>query len=158
MSKKFVPKHFGDKSPNPKLIKLVRKITDRIPGKIKMTTEAPEYWGLACIFEDEMDVLFHLPAFPVLNIASAIASLRAGYNFAEASSLEQVKKAKVPMLFIHGEQDNFVHTEMVYPLYEACPTEKQLLVVEGAGHGNSYIMDPTLYFDTVFNFIGNYVK
>jgi len=55
MSTKFVPKHFGDKNPNPKLIKLVRKITDRIPGKIKMTTEAPEYWGLACIFEDEMD-------------------------------------------------------------------------------------------------------
>ena len=55
MSKKFVPKHFGDNNPNPKLIKLVRHITDRIPGKIKMTTEAPEYWGLACIFEDEMD-------------------------------------------------------------------------------------------------------
>ena len=55
MSNKFVPKHFGDKNPNPKLIKLVRKITDRVPGKIKMTTEAPEYWGLACIFEDEMD-------------------------------------------------------------------------------------------------------
>ena len=55
MSKKFVPKHFGDKNPNPKLLKLVRHITDRIPGKIKMTTEAPEYWGLACIFEDEMD-------------------------------------------------------------------------------------------------------
>ena len=55
MSTKFIPKHFGDKNPNPKLIKLVRKITDRIPGKIKMTTEAPEYWGLACIFEDEMD-------------------------------------------------------------------------------------------------------
>ena len=55
MSTKFVPKHKGDKNPNPKLIKLVRKITDRIPGKIKMDTDAPEYWGLACIFEDEMD-------------------------------------------------------------------------------------------------------
>ena len=55
MSTKFVPKHKGDKNPNPKLIKLVRHVTDRIPGKIKMTTDAPEYWGLACIFEDEMD-------------------------------------------------------------------------------------------------------
>ncbi len=55
MSTKYVPKHKGDKNPNPKLIKLVRKITDRIPGKIKMDTDAPEYWGLACIFEDEMD-------------------------------------------------------------------------------------------------------
>lgn len=131
---------------------------EELPAQVKAIVEDCGYTSVWDIFEDEMDVLFHLPAFPVLNAASAIASLRAGYNFAEASSLEQVKKAKVPMLFIHGEKDNFVHTEMVYPLYEACPTEKQLLVVEGAGHGNSYIMDPTLYFDTVFNFIGNYVK
>ncbi|MBR6423325.1 MAG: FAD-dependent oxidoreductase [Bacteroidales bacterium] len=55
MSKKFVPKYYGDKNPNPKLLRLVRKITDRVPGKIKMTTEAPEYWGYACLFYDEMD-------------------------------------------------------------------------------------------------------
>lgn len=55
MSDKFVPKHMGDKNPNPKLLKFVQQVTDRVPGKIKMTTEAPEYWGLACIFEDEMD-------------------------------------------------------------------------------------------------------
>ncbi len=55
MSTKFVPKHKGDKNPNPKLIKFVRHVTDRIPGKLKMTTDGPEYWGLACIFEDEMD-------------------------------------------------------------------------------------------------------
>ena len=55
MSQKFVPKHKGDKNPNPKLLKFVRHVTDRIPGKIKMDTDAPEYWGLACIFEDEMD-------------------------------------------------------------------------------------------------------
>ena len=55
MSTKFVPRHKGDKNPNPKLIKFVRSVTDRVPGKIKMTTDAPEYWGLACIFEDEMD-------------------------------------------------------------------------------------------------------
>ncbi len=57
MSTKFVPKHKGDKNPNPKLLKFVRHVTDRIPGKIKMDTDAPEYWGLACIFEDEMDAV-----------------------------------------------------------------------------------------------------
>ena len=57
MSQKFVPKHKGDKNPNPKLLKFVRHVTDRIPGKIKMDTDAPEYWGLACIFEDEMDAV-----------------------------------------------------------------------------------------------------
>ena len=57
MSTKFVPKHKGDKNPNPKLLKFVRHVTDRVPGKIKMDTDAPEYWGLACIFEDEMDAV-----------------------------------------------------------------------------------------------------
>ena len=56
MSKKFVPKHMGDKNPNPKLLKFARKVTDRAPSKLKgITTNDPEYWGLACIFEDEMD-------------------------------------------------------------------------------------------------------
>ncbi len=56
ISKKYVPKHKGDANPNPKLLKFVTKVTDRIPAKMKgVTTEDPEYWGLACIFEDEMD-------------------------------------------------------------------------------------------------------
>ena len=55
MSKKFVPKHAHDANPNPKLLKFVRGVTDRIPGKLKgIKTEDPEYWGFACIFEDEM--------------------------------------------------------------------------------------------------------
>ena len=55
MSNKYVPAHVHDKNPNPKLLKFVRKVTDRIPGKIKgIKTEDPEYWGFACIFEDEM--------------------------------------------------------------------------------------------------------
>ena len=56
ISKKYIPKHKGDANPNPKLLKFVTKVTDRIPAKMKgVTTEDPEYWGLACIFEDEMD-------------------------------------------------------------------------------------------------------
>ena len=66
MSTKFVPRHKGDKNPNPKLIKFVRHVTDRVPGKIKMTTDAPEYWGLACIFEDEMDAATRETALDLL--------------------------------------------------------------------------------------------
>ncbi|MBQ4168401.1 MAG: hypothetical protein II599_01025, partial [Bacteroidales bacterium] len=66
MSSKFVPKHKGDKNPNPKLLKFVRKVTDRVPGKIKMTTDAPEYWGLACIFEDELDATTREAALDLL--------------------------------------------------------------------------------------------
>ncbi len=129
-----------------------------LPPQVRVIVEDCGYTSVWDIFKDEMAFLFHLPPFPVLHVGSVISSVRAGYSFAEASALEQVKKARVPMLFIHGEKDNFVRTDMVYPLYEACPTEKQLLVVEGAGHGSSYSMDPDLYFGTVFGFVGKYVS
>lgn len=67
MSKAFTPKHMGDKNPNKKLLKLLRKITDRVPGKIKgITTNDPEYWGMACIFEDEMTDEEREPALDLL--------------------------------------------------------------------------------------------
>lgn len=55
ISDKYVPAHMQDKNPNPKLLKFVRRVTDRLPGKIKgIEPTDPEYWGFACIFEDEM--------------------------------------------------------------------------------------------------------
>ena len=55
MSNKYVPKHMNDANPNPKLLKLLRRITDRVPAKLHGVTSAdPEYWGFACIFEDEL--------------------------------------------------------------------------------------------------------
>lgn len=55
MSDKYVPAHMYDKNPNPKLLKFVRKVTDRLPGKLHgIKTTDPEYWGFACIFEDEL--------------------------------------------------------------------------------------------------------
>ena len=126
---------------------------EAMPGQVKAVVEDCGYTSVWDIFADEMAYLFHLPAFPLLHIASGISSLRAGYGFTEASALDQIAKAQVPVLFIHGSEDNFVHTDMVYRVYDACPTEKQLLVVDGAGHGNSYNHAPDIYFETVFSFL-----
>ncbi len=44
-----------DAAPREKIVKLARKITDRIPAKIKgITVDDPEYWGLAALVTDEM--------------------------------------------------------------------------------------------------------
>ena len=128
---------------------------EALPSNVKAVVEDCGYTSVWDIFADEMDYLFHLPTFPLLNIASGISSLRAGYGFSEASALDQIAKAQVPVLFIHGSEDNFVHTDMVYRVYDACPTEKQLLVVEGAGHGNSFNHAPDAYFETVFSFLAS---
>ena len=52
MSNAYTPKLKGDKNPRKKILKLGQKITDRIGHKV--TSDDPEYWGLACIVTDEM--------------------------------------------------------------------------------------------------------
>ena len=71
--------------------------------------------------------LFGIPAFPLVNTTSWLTERIAGYSFYEASALDQVRKSKLPTLFIHGGQDTFVPTEMVYKVYNACLTEKDIM-------------------------------
>lgn len=126
---------------------------EKLPQQVKGIVEDCGYTSVWDIFSDELSYLFHLPDFPILYAADGIAWLRAGYEFKSASALEQVAKSQVPILFIHGSEDNFVHTDMVYELYDACQAPKELLVIQGAGHGDAYKMDPELYFHTVFSFL-----
>ncbi len=128
---------------------------ENLPENVKAIIDDCGYTSVWDEFTDEARYLFHISQFPILYTASFISKIRAGYSFQEASALEQVKKTKVPMLFIHGSEDNFVNTDMVYSLYDACPTRKDILVVEGAGHGQSLYLDPDQYFDKVFKFIGS---
>lgn len=50
-----IPPHQGDKKPSEKILKLGKKITDVAAHKIKgLTSDDPEYWGLAEIVSEEM--------------------------------------------------------------------------------------------------------
>lgn len=96
-------------------------------------------------FTYQMGRNFHLPPFPFLYGADLLCRWLAGYGFREADTLAQVKKIRVPVLFIHGDADTYVPTEMGYRLYEACTAPKRLMIARGAIHANSYLTDPAAY-------------
>lgn len=96
---------------------------------------------------------FSLPPFPLLYTSSLLSRLLNGWSFGEASSLRQVAKSQLPMLFIHGDADTFVPTQMVYPLYEAKQGEKRLWITHGAEHAESIKLYPEAYVDTVRRFV-----
>ncbi len=126
---------------------------------VKCVIEDCGYTSVWDEFAGELDVLFGLPTFPVLDAASLVSQVRAGFGFKEASSVEQVKKAAVPMLFIHGEDDTFVPYWMLDVVYEACAgPEKQRLSIPGAGHGESAETDPERYWSTVESFLEKYIN
>ena len=65
------------------------------------------------------------------------------------SATQALAAAKVPVLFIHGTADCLVPIEMTYQNYLACASPKRLLIVPGADHGMSYIVDRERYEKTV---------
>jgi hypothetical protein len=106
-------------------------------------------------FKGELRNQFGLPPFPLLHTASLLCKLRYGWSFSEASPIRAVSKSPFPMLFIHGNKDTFVPTEMVYRLYEAKPSKKSLWITEGAEHAKSYLMHKEEYVDKVRNFVND---
>ncbi len=117
-----------------------------------------------CAFTSPFDVFshilkrdYHLPKFPVMNINDAMCQKTAGYRFKDYSTLEAVKNTKLPILFIHGEKDNFVPTEMSRQNYGACVTMKDLLIVENASHAASYYEAPEIYEKKVDEFLAKII-
>lgn len=130
-----------------------------LPEQVKCIVEDCGYTSVWDEFSLQLRTLFGAPDFPLMYTTDLICKLRAGYGFQEASAVEQLKKAEVPMLFIHGEEDTFVPYSMLDPVYEACAsTEKERLTVPGAGHGAAASTDPDLYWSTVETFINKHLS
>ena len=108
-------------------------------------------------FSYELKGQFGLPPFPLMYTTSWLCNAKYGWNFKEASSLNQVRKCKLPMFFIHGDADTYVPTWMVYPLYEAKSEPKELWLAPGATHAMSYKDHPEEYTERVKNFVGKYI-
>ncbi len=100
----------------------------------------------------------HIPEFPVMNASNLFNKLISGYDFKDANPLEAVKNATVPIMFVHGGNDDFVPTRMVYELYEVCASEnKEMLIVEGAAHAESYPTDSVAYEAMINKFTEKYI-
>lgn len=131
---------------------------EKLPSQVKCIIEDCGYTSVKEQLGYQLKQLFNLPNFPIIYSTSLLTKIRAGYYFSEASALKQVQKTKIPMLFIHGDNDTFVPFEMVNKLYAACNSEKGILVVKGAGHGEALAKDKISYKNKVIEFIGKHIQ
>lgn len=130
---------------------------ENTPDYIKCFIEDCGYTSTWDEFSHELNDMFGLPEFPLLYTASALCKVGYGWSFGEASPLKQVAKCRKPMLFIHGGNDDFVPTRMVYPLYAAKPAPKMLVVFHGSAHAKSFKDYKELYGQWVRTFLYKYL-
>ena len=127
-----------------------------LPKNVKFTVADCGYTSPWAEFDYQLKNA-HVPTSPLLDGANFFNKHIAKYDFKKVDAVESVSHAQVPMLFIHGTKDDFVPTYMVHELYDACSTDKDLLLVEGAGHAESYPTDSAAYEAKVKSFIDKYI-
>ena len=101
--------------------------------------------AIICKCADQM----HVPSKLVWPLVRLGARLFGGFDLEERSPLEVMGRCSLPVIFFHGEDDNFVPCAMSRENYDACTAPKKLVTVPGAGHGLSYIIDPEGYLEAL---------
>lgn len=99
----------------------------------------------------------HLPGVPSIYIAEICARLLAGFSLWQCDTRKSLAASKLPVLMIHGTDDDFVPCEMTKEGYSACREPKRLFLVEGASHGISFLVSPDQYQQVLAEFIEEYI-
>ena len=93
--------------------------------------------------------------FPFVRLG---ARLFGGFSIKDGGALEAVKNAKVPLMIMHGSEDDFVPYSMCHQIYNAIEGKKVLFTVEGAGHGMCYFAKTEEYEKTLLQFESDAIR
>lgn len=130
---------------------------ENLPSQVKAVIEDCGYTSVWDVFQ------YHIPmkkwqSEVALHMASLVTQIRAGYALEDVQPIQQVQKSQIPILFIHGQDDDFVPVDMIDELYLKANCPKEKLIIKGAGHAQSCSTDAKTYYQTIFQFIHRYTK
>ena len=125
-----------------------------LPKNVKGIISDSAYSDVHSAFKANIKNIYAIPSFPVVNMASLYVQLTQGWSFKENSALEQVKNAKVPVLFIHGSDDEVIPVSQSNDMYEACSAKgSDHLLISGASHAQTLSKNSEKYWLNVDLFI-----
>lgn len=112
-----------------------------------------------CPYTVPMDIILHvgkqtsLPQWLIKMFVILAAKIFGGFDILETDAVQTLKNAKVPVLIIHGESDQYVPCKMSEAAASANPDMVQRITFPGAAHGISYLTDTPTYHRLVRNFV-----
>ena len=132
---------------------------DPLPEYVRAFVEDCGYASVVLQFNNNRKQSFAFIPPDVLQSASLVTKMKYGWGFWQASSVKQLKKCERPMLFIHGDADDFVPFEHLWKNYEAkTKGYKEMWVAHGAVHANSFQKYPDVYKERVKEFLDRVKK
>ena len=93
-----------------------------------------------------------LPTFIFYPLIYLGAKLFGKFDLEEASPIEAIKNAKVPVIIFHGTEDKLVPVYMANELHAINPEINKVVIIEKAGHCLGYLFEPELYLKSMKEF------
>ncbi len=129
-----------------------RKLPENVRGIVVDCGFTSPYEILSTVFRS----VTHLPGWLCLWATNIFTKLFAGFGLKEKDSRITLSNSRLPILMVHGRADDFVPCAMTEQAYACCTGQKQVLLVEGAGHGLSYLVDNENYVAALDAFLEKY--
>lgn len=136
----------------------VCKMADSVPEQVRIIISDCAYTSALEQFDETVKSVGISKTGGLLKVFNTLNKRLAGYDLEDTNVRPSVIGAKAPMLFVHGGADDFVPTKMVYDLYKLCPAEKDLLIIENAGHAQSVMTGTKEYQAKLDEFIEKYLE
>lgn len=110
------------------------------------------------VFTHVLHSMYHIPAYPMMQIANRMSQKKAGYGLDECNAAREVRGAKVPILLIHGDADAFVPCSMCEEIAANCAPGTKKLIIHGAAHAESYYKDMETYEQALDEFLEGVIQ
>lgn len=115
-----------------------------------------------CPYANAMDVILDvgkkelpIPMWLMRPFVVLGARIFGGFDVNETDAIRAVKNSNIPILIIHGSSDTFVPCAMSEEIKKANPDMVTYVIISGAEHGISYLVDTAAYKDAVYKFLKN---
>ena len=123
-----------------------------LPGNVKAVIADCPFDAPSNIIKKVLGQDMGMPVKLVYPLIRFGGMLYGKFNLNADSPVEAVKRAKVPILLIHGNHDRFVPYHMSCSIHAAAPDKITFHTIEGAGHALNYVTAPEEYRQTVCAF------
>ncbi|NLW88296.1 MAG: alpha/beta fold hydrolase [Clostridiaceae bacterium] len=96
---------------------------------------------------------FHFRGRLLTNLVGNIARKRIGFPIKKAVVSPVAGRIKIPVLLLHGAEDQFVSLTMSEGIYNRLNCPKRMVIFDNAGHLNGFDVSPRQYSDEIKKFL-----
>lgn len=126
---------------------------EKLPQQVKLLIADSSYTSVYSTFKYQLHRLTNYPINRFMGLANHYAKERNGYSLLEASVSRQLGSNHLPVLFLHGQEDQFIPVKETVTLMEATADRKELKIFEGSGHLKAKKEQPEAYWKTIWSFV-----